>query len=163
MVILGAIVHKINYINTICLTEYKTYIIKKHINPQVKRVGKETYWNNINNIHIGDNTYINGAELLTTDDTNIDIGDNCLISYNVVIRTDMHNYSNLLIPIIEQGNSSESIKIGNNVWIGYGVYIMPGVNIGDNSIIGAHAVVTKSIPPNSVAVGVPARVIKERV
>ena len=52
------------------------------------------------------------------------------------------------------------IKVGNNVYIGSGAYIMPGVTIGDNCIIGAAAVVTKDIPDKSVAVGVPARVIK---
>lgn len=52
------------------------------------------------------------------------------------------------------------IEIGNNVYIGMGAYIMPNVKIGDNCIIGAGAVVTKNIPSNSVAVGVPARVVK---
>jgi acetyltransferase-like isoleucine patch superfamily enzyme len=52
------------------------------------------------------------------------------------------------------------IVIGNNVYIGYGAVILPGITIGDNVIIGAHAVVSKDIPSNSVAVGVPARVIK---
>ena len=52
------------------------------------------------------------------------------------------------------------IRVGNNVYIGSGAYIMPGVTIGDNCIIGAASVVTKDIPANSVAVGIPARVIK---
>lgn len=52
------------------------------------------------------------------------------------------------------------IKVGNNVYIGFGAVILPGVSIGDNSIIGAYAVVTKDIPENTVAVGIPARVIK---
>lgn len=53
------------------------------------------------------------------------------------------------------------IVVGNNVYIGMGAYIMPNVNIGDNCIIGAGAVVTKNIPANSVAVGIPARVIED--
>jgi acetyltransferase-like isoleucine patch superfamily enzyme len=52
------------------------------------------------------------------------------------------------------------ITVGNNVFIGYGAVIMPGINIADNSVIGAYSVVTKNIPENSVAVGVPAKVIK---
>ena len=50
--------------------------------------------------------------------------------------------------------------IGNNVWIGSGANILPGVSIGDNSIIGAGSIVIKDIPANSVAVGIPAKVIK---
>lgn len=53
------------------------------------------------------------------------------------------------------------VKIGNNVWIGAGVNVLPGVTIGDNSVIGAGAVVTKNIPSNVVAVGNPARVLRE--
>lgn len=57
---------------------------------------------------------------------------------------------------------AKDIVIGDNVWIGHGVYIMPGVTIGNNSIIGAKAVVTKSIPADSIAVGIPAKVVKSR-
>lgn len=74
----------------------------------------------------------------------------------------MHIFEDKSKPILEQGVSSQNIKIGNNVWIGHGVYVMPGITIGDNSIIGAKAVVTKDIPSDSIAVGVPARVIKKR-
>jgi len=74
----------------------------------------------------------------------------------------MHVFDNIEKPIIEQGVKSSDIIIGNNVWIGHGAYIMPGVKIGDNSIVGAKAVVTKDIPAGSIAVGVPARVIKTR-
>lgn len=117
----------------------------------------------MNNIKIGSNSYINSAELLTTTDTEISIGSNCLISYDVVMRTDAHNITDREKPIIEQGNTAKSIYIGDNVWVGQGAYIMPGVHIGDNSVIGARAVVTKDIPPDSIAVGVPARVIKSRL
>ena len=120
------------------------------------------YWNNLKNIVIGDKSYINGAELITTNNSKIIIGANCLISYDVVLRTDMHIFEDKSKPILEQGVSSQNIKIGNNVWIGHGVYVMPGITIGDNSIIGAKAVVTKDIPSDSIAVGVPARVIKKR-
>ena len=58
------------------------------------------------------------------------------------------------------GQASE-IRIGNDVWLGANVTILPGVTIGDNVIVGAGAVVTKDIPDNSLAVGVPARVVKE--
>ena len=55
----------------------------------------------------------------------------------------------------------DEIRIGNDVWVGANVTILPGVTIGDNVVIGAGAVVTKDIPDNSLALGVPARVVKE--
>lgn len=58
---------------------------------------------------------------------------------------------------------ARSIKIGNNVWIGAGVTVLPGVTIGDNVAIGAGSVVNRDIPPGCVAVGVPCRVIKNNV
>ena len=64
------------------------------------------------------------------------------------------------IPPIKRDYKIAPISIGNNVWIGEGVVIMPGVIIGDGSVIGANSTVTKSIPPNSIAVGQPAKVIK---
>ena len=90
------------------------------------------------------------------------IGDNCLLSYNVHIRTISHNYIDKKKLILKQGNFEKTIKIGNDVWIGYGAQIMPGVEIGDGSVIAAGAVVTKDVEPYKVVGGVPAKVIKER-
>ncbi len=159
--IYGRVVYCFKKLNSAALREFKTNQIRKK-NPGVLFVGGGTSWNHIRNLKIGVNSYINGAELLTTDDTEITIGKNCLISYDVVIRTDTHNTADRELPIIEQGNHAKSIYIGDNVWVGQGVYIMPGVHIGDNSIIGAKAVVTKDIPADSIAVGIPARVVKSR-
>lgn len=157
----GFFVFLIERINRVSLGKYKTHLIKKK-NPGINHVGGSTYWNNINNLVIGKGTYINGASLITSGNSKICIGEDCLISYEVVIRTDMHVFKDDKTPINKQGISSKDVVIGNNVWIGHGVYIMPGITIGDNSIIGAKAVVTKSIPANSIAVGVPARVVKDR-
>lgn len=67
-----------------------------------------------------------------------------------------------LIPPVERALTNDAeVIIGDNVWIGDNVVILPGVHIGDGSIIGANAVVTHDIPPNSIAVGSPARVIKQ--
>ena len=161
LIIIGYIVDKVQRLNIVALRRYKTNLFKKRINPNINHIGGETTWNDINHISIGDNTYINGAELLTTEDSRIVIGASCLISYDVVIRTDMHKHD-YMKHIIEQGNMAKDIVIGDNVWIGHGVYIMPGVTIGNNSIIGAKAVVTKSIPADSIAVGIPAKVVKSR-
>lgn len=89
----------------------------------------------------------------------IKIGNNVAISENVVIR-DSDNHSIISSP----GHKiSEPIQIGDNVWIGMNVIILKGVKIGDGSIIGAGTVLTKSIPSNSLAVGVPGKVIKKDV
>lgn len=157
----GFFVYHFSKLNRVALGRYKTQLIKKY-NPGIISVGGGTYWNKLNQVHIGENTYINGADLITTDDTEIIIGRNCLISFDVVIRTDTHLFQDSSKPIIEQGNEAHSIIIGDNVWIGHGAYIMPGVQIGNNAIIGAKAVVTHDIPSNVIAVGIPAKVLRER-
>lgn len=88
----------------------------------------------------------------------IEIGDDVKISEDVTIR-DSDNHT-----IVRDGYEvSQPIKIGNHVWIGLGVTILKGVTIGDGAVIAAGAVVTKSIPPKSLAAGVPAKVIKSNI
>lgn len=74
----------------------------------------------------------------------------------------MHNYTMRDVLIKDQGNSEKNIVIGNDVWIGFGVQIMPGVTIADGCVLGAGAVVTKSTTPYGVYAGVPARLVKHR-
>ena len=114
------------------------------------------------NISIGEGTYINGGHIIASRNAHIQIGKNCLISYNVHIRTDMHNYSKCNVLINEQGNSEKSIVIGDDVWIGFGVQIMPGITIADGCVLGAGAIITKSTVPYGVYVGIPAKLIKYR-
>lgn len=93
----------------------------------------------------------------------VTIGNDVLMGPEVVIYTRGHEHGRTDIPIGQQGSSEiKPVTIGNDVWIGRRVMIMPGVNIGDGCVIGAGAVVTKDIPPYSVAGGVPARVLKSR-
>lgn len=103
---------------------------------------------------IGLNAYIRGP---------LKIGDNVLMGPDCIILTSNHNYASLDKPIRQQGSSVQPVHIGNDVWIGTRVIILPGVTIGDGAIIAAGSVVTKNIPPYTVVGGVPARVIKERV
>ena len=91
--------------------------------------------------------------------SNIHIGDNVLIAPNVTLSVTGHPVHHELRKNGEM--YSFPITIGNNVWIGCHVVINPGITIGDNSVIGAGSVVTKDIPPNVVAAGVPCRVIRE--
>ncbi len=89
------------------------------------------------------------------------IGENTLIAPFCYIIDYDHVIKDKSRPIIEQGYISKPIFIGTNVWLGTHVVILKGVRIGDNSMIGAGSVVTSDIPPNSIAVGNPARVIKK--
>lgn len=93
----------------------------------------------------------------------ITIGNHVMMGPEVVIYTRNHAFSRCDIPIMEQGfREPEPVTIGNDVWIGRRAIILPGVTVGDGCVIGAGAVVTKSVPPYSVAVGVPANVIHQR-
>ncbi|MFM5035283.1 MULTISPECIES: acyltransferase [Aeromonas] len=88
------------------------------------------------------------------------IGRNTAISHNVRIYTSNRNAEDIINQNASIGVDYGNVVIGDNCWIGANVFINQGVTIGNNVVIGANAVVTKDIPPNSVAVGVPARVIK---
>ena len=110
------------------------------------------------NVHFGNGVYAN-FNLTMVDDCDIFVGNNVLFGPNVTISAGTH-------PIHPELRSKQAqynipIHIGNNVWIGANSVILPGVNIGDNSVIGAGSVVTRDIPSNVVAVGNPCRVLRE--
>lgn len=121
-----------------------------------------------NNIYFGNNCEVN-MNCTFLDDNKIVIGDNALIAPNVQIYTAFHP-TNAIERFGEpkQDGSFEFCKtktapvvIGNNVWIGGGAIILPGVTIGNNVVIGAGSVVTKDIPDNKIAYGVPCKVIRD--
>ena len=107
------------------------------------------------NLHIGKNVFINSG-CKFQDQGGIYIGDGALIGHNVVIATLNHDFN----PEKRRGMYPKPVTVGKNVWIGSNSTICPGVTIGDNAVIGAGSVVTKDVPENMVAVGVPAKVIK---
>lgn len=108
-------------------------------------------------VHMGKNVYAN-FNLTLVDDGEIYIGDYTMIGPNVTIATAGHP----VLPELRQEAYQFNIPvhIGKNVWIGAGVIILPGVTVGDNTVIGAGSVVTKDIPSDVVAVGNPCRVLR---
>ena len=120
------------------------------------------------NIYFGNNCEVN-MNCTFLDDNKIIIGDNALIAPNVQIYTASHptHYLDRFGDEKEDGSfsfcktQSAPVIIGNNVWIGGGTIILPGVKIGDNVVIGAGSVVTKDIPDNTIAYGNPCRVVRD--
>lgn len=110
------------------------------------------------NIEVGEDFFAN-FNLTILDEAKVTIGDNCFIGPNVSIFTACHPLE------AEERNKgvewAEPVTIGDSVWIGGDTTVCPGVTIGDGCVIGAGSVVTRDIPPHTVAVGNPARVIKK--
>lgn len=109
-------------------------------------------------VHFGKNVYAN-FHLTMVDDTHIYVGDYTMLGPNVTLATAGHP---ILPELREKGlQFNMPVHIGRNCWLGAGVVVMPGVTIGDNSVIGAGSIVTKDIPANVVAVGNPCCVLRE--
>lgn len=108
-------------------------------------------------IHFGNNVYAN-FNLTMVDDADIYVGNYVMFGPNVTVATAGHPINPTLRQKAMQYNIE--VHIGNNVWIGANAAILPGVTIGDNTVIGAGSVVTKDIPANVVAVGNPCRVLR---
>lgn len=109
-------------------------------------------------VHFGKNVYAN-FNLTLVDDTHIHVGDYTMFGPNVTVATAGHP---ILPELREKGcQYNAPVRIGRNCWIGADAVIVPGVTIGDNTVIGAGSVVTKDIPSGVVAVGNPCRVLRE--
>ena len=108
-------------------------------------------------VHLGRNVYAN-FNLTLVDDTYIYIGDFTMIGPNVTLTTAGHP----VLPLLrERGYQfNMPIHIGRNCWLGAGVIVLPGVRIGDNTVVGAGSVVTRDLPADVVAVGTPCRVLR---
>lgn len=112
-------------------------------------------------IEIGDNVGINHGSTLSGM-ASLVVGNDVLIGPNCNILTSNHKFENPNKVINTQGVDSKPIKVGNDVWIGANVVVLPGVTVGNGAIIGANAVVTKDIEPYTVVGGIPAKFIKFR-
>lgn len=108
-------------------------------------------------VHFGKNVYAN-FHLTLVDDTDIYVGDYTMFGPNVTVATAGHPILPALREQVYQYNMP--VFIGRNCWIGAGAILLPGVHIGDGTVIGAGSVVTKDIPANVVAVGNPCRVLR---
>ena len=109
-------------------------------------------------VHFGKNVYAN-FNLTMVDDTHIYVGDNTMFGPNVVLCSASHP----VLPGLRQKGYQYNapIRIGKNCWLGAGAMVMPGITIGDNTVVGAGSVVTKDLPANVVAVGNPCRILRQ--
>ena len=148
--------------NAIDDTDYEAQ--RKHLKSMFGSVGEKVWiaktfnCDNGKNIHIGTN-FTGNYNLTILDIREVRIGDNVMIGPNTLITTVGH-------PLSPMGRRkhlgiAKPVSIGNDVWIGGNVTILPGVKIGNNVVVGAGAVVTKDVPDNVVVAGVPAKIVKE--
>lgn len=141
--------------------EKRTGLLKRMLGDCGKEVYIEApFYSNFggHHCHFGDYVYAN-YHLTCVDDTHIYVGDYTMFGPNVTIATAGHPINPELRQKMYQYNMP--VHIGKCCWIGAGAIIMPGVTIGDNTVIGAGSVVTKDIPSNVVAVGNPCKVMRE--
>lgn len=151
-------ISKISYIGK----NFKIFISKKgeiQINGKI-RINDNVELKSQGKLIIGNGCGINSYSRMIAFDR-ITLGDNVLIAQFVSILDHDHNFEDSEGNINLKNFSTSPIEIGNNVWIGDKVTITKGIKIGDNVIIGANSVVTKDIPSNSLAAGIPAKVLKE--
>ncbi|HVD37759.1 MAG TPA: acyltransferase [Solirubrobacterales bacterium] len=112
-------------------------------------------------VEIGAKTVM-GQECTISAYQRVRIGEQCVIADRAMFIDFDHGIVEVERPIRLQGIYKRDVEVGNNVWIGYGACILRGVSVGDNSVIGTNAVVTKDVPANAVVGGIPARIIRMR-
>ena len=112
-------------------------------------------------VSIGAKTVM-GQECTISAYQSVSIGRECIIADRVMLIDFDHGVVEVDRPIREQGIYKRDVRVGHNVWIGYGACVLRGVSVGSNSIVGTNAVVTSDVPENAVVGGVPARTIRMR-
>jgi acetyltransferase-like isoleucine patch superfamily enzyme len=113
-------------------------------------------------IRIGDRSLI-GRGSTVVGHTSIVIGDDVWTGHNVHITDMNHNYEDLNTPIGRQWMEPEPVVIGDGAWLGHGTVVLPGARIGRHTVVGANSVVTGELPDRCVAVGAPAKVVRQYV
>jgi maltose O-acetyltransferase len=123
-------------------------------------VKRGAYFGKGNLIKMGDRSQI-GEDARIEHDTVI--GADVMMGLQVLVLSTRHAYADIDEPMISQGyEQRKPVVIGDDVWLGGRAIVLPGVNIGSHSIVGAGSVVTKNIPPYSIVAGVPAKVVRDR-
>lgn len=113
-------------------------------------------------VEVGEDTFVNELCSIVACDAAIKIGNGVFVGPATVMHTYGHNYQRTDLPIRKQGGTAKPIIIEDDVWIGASCTILGGVTIGAHSVIGAKSLVNKTIPPYSVAYGVPCKVKRTR-
>ncbi|MGO9079668.1 MAG: acyltransferase [Streptosporangiaceae bacterium] len=116
-------------------------------------------FNSGRNIELGDGVFLN-RDVMLDDRAALTLGDHAMIAAGVAIETHSHAYDDFSVPLPHGGRTFAPVHIGSNTLLGYKVAVMAGVNIGNRCIVAANSVVTKDLPDQAIAGGVPARVIK---
>ncbi len=112
-------------------------------------------------VRIGAKTVL-GQECTVSAFQHVEIGRECILADRVMLIDFDHGVVDVERPVRLQGIYKRDVRVGHNVWIGYGACVLRGVEVGDNAILGTSAVVTREVPENAVVAGVPARVIRMR-
>jgi acetyltransferase-like isoleucine patch superfamily enzyme len=126
------------------------------------KLGKNIYlgtWSR-GKITVGNNSYIGRWSIILAYES-VSIGNDCLIAPGCHITDVNHGIASGEL-IRKQALVSKAVRIGNNVWVGAGCSILPGVTIGDGAVVGARSVVTHDVPANSIVAGTPAKIIRYR-
>jgi maltose O-acetyltransferase len=123
-------------------------------------IKRGAYFGTGSKVRIGDRSQIGENSRMEHDTI---LGDDVMMGLEVMILATRHSHHRLTPPLIEQGYDERTpVVVGNDVWVGARAILLPGVQIGDHSIIAAGAVVTKDVEPYSIVAGVPAKKIKDR-
>jgi acetyltransferase-like isoleucine patch superfamily enzyme len=112
-------------------------------------------------VHIGAKTVL-GQECTISCFQHISLGRECIVADRVMLIDFDHGVVEVERPIREQGIYKRDVRLGHNVWVGYGACFLRGITVGDNAVVGTYAVVNRDVPANAVVAGVPARVLRMR-
>jgi acetyltransferase-like isoleucine patch superfamily enzyme len=112
-------------------------------------------------VRIGAKTVL-GQEITISAYQHVSIGRECIVADRVMLIDFDHGVVETERPVREQGIYKRDVRVGHNVWVGYGACFLRGVTVGDNCVVGTYAVVNRDVPDNAVVAGVPARVLRMR-
>lgn len=111
-------------------------------------------------VHLGEGCFLNLGVMVASMEL-VELGDHCMLANGCLVTDADHRFDDLTRPITWQGFTTKGpTRLGDNVWLGANVVVTSGVTIGERCVVGANSVVTRDLPPRSVAAGAPARVLR---